>query len=198
VRLALFYKEHTAGMTSLAKYRMRAGVDNLFRAAIVWRPQRGEIEPGVARWQAFMNASARSRAGRRAMLAHREAHALAVGTAGKLRVMADLLAQHHGTRTLIFTEDTAMVYRISRAFLLPAITHHTPVEERHEILQHFRMGEYPVVVTSRVLNEGVDVPGASLAIVLSGTGSPREYVQQLGRIVRRGEGKVAVLAGLEG
>src|SRR6266516_5787602 len=46
VCLALLYKEHTAGMTSLAKYRMRAGVDNLFRAAIVWRPQRGEIEPG--------------------------------------------------------------------------------------------------------------------------------------------------------
>jgi superfamily II DNA or RNA helicase len=121
------------------------------------------------------------------------ARALAVGTAGKLRVMADLLAQHHGTRTLIFIEDTAMVYRISRAFLLPAITHHTPVEERHEILQHFRMGEYPVVVTSRVLNEGVDVPEASLAIVLSGTGSPREHVQRLGRIVRRREGKVAVV-----
>jgi superfamily II DNA or RNA helicase len=49
------------------------------------------------------------------------------------------------------------------------------------------------VVTSRVLNEGVDVPEASLAIVLSGTGSRREYVQRLGRILRRREGKLAVL-----
>jgi superfamily II DNA or RNA helicase len=49
------------------------------------------------------------------------------------------------------------------------------------------------VVASRVLNEGVDVPDASIAIVLSGTGSPREYVQRLGRILRRGEGKLAVL-----
>jgi superfamily II DNA or RNA helicase len=147
----------------------------------------------VAGWQAFVRASARSRAGRRAMLAHREARALAFGTAGKLCVLADLLAQHHPARTLIFTEDTAMGYRISQEFLLPAITHHTPVKERHEILQHFRMGDYPVVVTSRVLNEGVDVPEASLAIVLSGTGSPREYVQRLGRILRRREGKLAVL-----
>jgi superfamily II DNA or RNA helicase len=147
----------------------------------------------VAGWQAFVLASARSRAGRRAMLAHREARAIAFGTAGKLRVLADLLAQHHGARTLIFTEDNAMVYRISRAFLLPAITHHTPVKERHAILQRFRTGEYPVIVTSRVLNEGVDVPEASLAIVLSGTGSRREYVQRLGRILRRREGKVAVL-----
>ena len=54
-------------------------------------------------------------------------------------------------------------------------------------------GEYPVIVTSRVLNEGVDVPEASIAIVLSGTGSPREYIQRLGRILRRSEGKRAVL-----
>jgi superfamily II DNA or RNA helicase len=147
----------------------------------------------VTGWQAFVRASARSRAGRRAMLAHREARALAFGTEGKLRVLADLLAEHHAARTLIFTEDTAMVYRIARDLLIPAITHHTPVKERHEILQCFRSGEYPVVVASRVLNEGVDVPEASVAIILSGTGSRREYVQRLGRILRRREGKRAVL-----
>ena len=104
---------------------------------------------------------------------------------------ADLLAQHHPARTLIFTDDNATVYRISQDFLLPAITHKTPVKERHDILDRFRSGDYPVIVTSRVLNEGVDVPEASIAIVLSGTGSTREYIQRLGRILRRGEGKLA-------
>jgi superfamily II DNA or RNA helicase len=144
-------------------------------------------------WQDFVKASARSRAGRSAMLAHREARSIAFGTAGKLRVLADLLTQHHPARTLIFTDDNATVYRISHEFLLPAITHKTPVKERHAILSGFRTGEYPVVVTSRVLNEGIDVPEASIAIVLSGTGSSREYIQRLGRILRRGEGKLAVL-----
>ena len=69
-----------------------------------------------------------------------------------------------------------MVYRISREFLIPAITHHTLVKEHHDLRQRFRTGEYPVVVASRVLNEGVDVPEASVAIVLSGTSSWREYV----------------------
>ncbi len=127
------------------------------------------------------------------MLAHREARSIAFGTEGKLRVLTDLLAQHHPARTLIFTDDNATVYRISQDFLLPAITHKTPVKERHAILDHFRSGAYPVIVTSRVLNEGVDVPEASIAIVLSGTGSTREYIQRLGRILRRGEGKLAVL-----
>jgi superfamily II DNA or RNA helicase len=127
------------------------------------------------------------------MLAHREARGIAFGTAGKLRVLADLLAQHHPARTLIFTDDNATVYRISQAFLIPAITHKTAVKERHDILSRFRSGDYPALVTSRVLNEGVDVPEASIAIVLSGTGSTREYIQRLGRILRRGEGKLAVL-----
>jgi superfamily II DNA or RNA helicase len=66
----------------------------------------------VSGWQSFVRASGGSRAGRRAMLANREARALAFGTAGKLRVLADLLAQHHPARTLIFTEDNAMVSRL--------------------------------------------------------------------------------------
>ncbi len=144
-------------------------------------------------WQNFIRESARSKEGRAAMLAHREAREIAFGTDGKLRVLADLLAKHHPARTLIFTDDNATVYRVSQEFLLPAITHQTKVKERHEVLQKFRSGAYPTIVTSRVLNEGVDVPEASIAVVLSGTGSTREYIQRLGRILRKREGKTAIL-----
>jgi superfamily II DNA or RNA helicase len=45
------------------------------------------------------------------------------------------------------------------------------------------------------LNEGVDVPDARVAIILSGTGSAREYVQRLGRVLRKGtdNNKLAIL-----
>ena len=144
-------------------------------------------------WQRFVQASARSQEGRAAMLAHREARQIAFGTEAKLRVLAELLAEHAADRVLVFTDDNKSVYRISQDFLIPAITHQTKVKERHTILQNFRAGAYPRVVTSRVLNEGVDVPEANVAVVLSGTGSTREYVQRLGRILRRGEGKLALL-----
>ncbi|MBD2094948.1 DEAD/DEAH box helicase [Trichocoleus sp. FACHB-591] len=136
-------------------------------------------------WQRFVQASARSQAGRRAMLAHRESKEIALGTEGKLRVLADLLSQHYPERILIFTNDNATVYRISQNFLIPALTHQTPVKERHEILDRFRNGTYKTLVTSHVLNEGVDVPEASVAIILSGTGSQREFIQRLGRVLRR-------------
>ncbi|PSN17268.1 helicase, partial [filamentous cyanobacterium CCP5] len=139
-------------------------------------------------WQRFVRASAQSQAGRRAMLAHREAKTIALGTAGKLKSLEDLLAKHYPQRTIVFTNDNATVYRISQDFLLPAITHQTPVKERHSILQAFRNGEFPTLVVSHVLNEGVDVPDAQVAILLSGSGSTREYIQRLGRILRKGSG----------
>jgi superfamily II DNA or RNA helicase len=69
------------------------------------------------------------------------------------------------------------------------------VKERHEILTRFREGEYKSLVASHVLNEGVDVPDARVAIILSGTGSNREYIQRLGRVLRKGndDNKLALL-----
>lgn len=150
---------------------------------------------GLDGWKQFVMMSARTPSGRRAMLAHREAKEIALCTDGKIRVLADLLAKNYPHRTLIFTADNATVYRISQEFLIPSITHQTPVKERHEILTRFRNGDYKTLVASHVLNEGVDVPDARVAIILSGTGSEREYIQRLGRVLRKGteENKLAML-----
>lgn len=141
----------------------------------------------------FIAATSRSEAGRRAFLAYREQRTLSHAAEAKLRLLERLLRQHHQDRVLIFTSDNETVYRIARDHLIPPITHQTKVKERKEILERFHSGEYPFVVTSRVLNEGVDVPSANVAIVLSGTGSTREHVQRLGRILRRGVDKRATL-----
>jgi len=104
-----------------------------------------------------------------------------------------LIHQHRRDHMLVFTSDNATVYRVSRRFLIPAITHQTRVKERQRLLSRFNSGDYPFLVTSRVLNEGVDVPKANIAVVLSGSGSVREHVQRLGRVLRRVEGKHAIL-----
>jgi len=144
-------------------------------------------------WQRFLMLSSQSDAGRRAFLAYRRQRGLALAAPGKLSFLARLLHQHRGDRTIVFTEDNATVYAISRRFLVPAITHQTKVKERSRILAAFNAGELSAVVTSKVLNEGVNVPEANVAIVLSGSGSVREHVQRLGRILRKAENKQAVL-----
>lgn len=166
--------------------------DELIRFRNEFLRQEGIRFGSLDGWQQFVAASG-SLAGRKAMRAHQEARSIAYGTEGKLRVLEAILAEHPDSRTLIFTNDNDAAYRVSREFLIPVITHQTPVKERSAILERFRSGEYQYLATSRVLNEGVDVPEASLAVVLSGTSTEREHIQRLGRILRKSEGKQAVL-----
>jgi superfamily II DNA or RNA helicase len=144
-------------------------------------------------WQMFVAASARSSEGRRAMLAYRESKRIALGTDSKLRVLAELLQRHRREKVLIFTAENEMVYRISQRFLVPSITHETGVKERRAWLEAFNRGEVLALATSKVLNEGVNIPDASVAVVLSGSGSTREHIQRLGRILRKLPGKEATL-----
>lgn len=144
-------------------------------------------------WGQFIMKSSRSPAGRRAMQAFRRQRALALCAPAKLEYVDHLLGRHTGEPALIFTQDNATCYEVARRFLIPAITHQTKMRERGELLTGLASGKYCALVTSKVLNEGVDIPAASVAIVLSGSGSVREHVQRLGRILRQSAGKRAVL-----
>ncbi len=144
-------------------------------------------------WSDFIMRSSRGAKGRRAMQAYRRQRELAFCAPAKLDYVEHLLDRHRDGRTILFTQDNATCYEVSRRFLVPAITHQTKVRERSEILARLAEGSYGAVVTSKVLNEGVDVPEASVAIVISGSGSVREHVQRLGRILRKKDGKRAVL-----
>ena len=144
-------------------------------------------------WRNFIRLAARSKEGRAAFVAHQRAKKIAHHAEEKKSVLAALLHQERHRKILIFTNDNAMAYDLSCSFLLPCITHQTDIKERRYLIQAFASGELPVLVTSRVLNEGVDIPSAEIAVVLAGTGTVREHVQRLGRILRPQPGKQAVL-----
>lgn len=144
-------------------------------------------------WSDFIMMSSRDEAGRRAMKAYRRQRELAFCAPAKLDYVELLLHEHRGDRAILFTQDNATCYEVSRRFLVPAITHQTKVKERSDILAGLAEGRYGAVVTSKVLNEGVDVPDANVAIVVSGSGSVREHVQRLGRVLRKKGDKHAIL-----
>lgn len=144
-------------------------------------------------WKNFLYQSSRTPEGRRAFRAWMLQRQLAQASSAKEEWVWDLILQHRSDRIIVFTQDNELAYRLGRRYLLPVLTHQTRPKEREAYLDAFRLGAYPVLVTSKVLNEGVDVPEASVAIVVSGSGSVREHVQRLGRILRGQPGKVATL-----
>ena len=157
-----------------------------------FREARG-LARGRGGFRQFLREAGRSKEGRRALAAFRESRRILHRAPAKLHAVAHILGRHRAGRALVFTHDNATAYQVSRALLLPVITHQTDAKERRGLLDAFRDGTFPTLVTSRVLNEGVDLPEADVAIVMSGTGTVREHVQRLGRILRRREGKQAVL-----
>jgi superfamily II DNA or RNA helicase len=155
--------------------------------------RRGIRMSDASGWSAFIVQSSQSAEGRRAMSAYRRQRELAFAPTAKLEYLQHLLHTHRNDRAILFTQDNATAYAIARRFLVPVITHQTKVRERSAILAGLADGTFHAVATSRVLNEGVDVPDANVAVVLSGSGSVREHVQRLGRILRKKEGKRATL-----
>jgi superfamily II DNA or RNA helicase len=116
--------------------------------------------------------------------AHHQARLIALNAQAKVSLVGELLQKHRDEKVIVFSEFNAIVETISRHLLLPSITYKTPARERRLVLERFRAGRYSKLVTGRVLNEGVDVPDARVAIVVSGSAATREYIQRLGRILR--------------
>ena len=141
----------------------------------------------------FVKRSGRDSEARRALTARNQAMDIALNSSSKIAYLKQLLKSNPDEKTLIFTSHNKLVYNLSKDMLIPAITHQTPQEEREDILGRFHSGDYKRIITSRVLDEGVDVPDASMAIILSGSGSNRQFVQRLGRILRKSPGKEAFL-----
>ncbi len=144
-------------------------------------------------WQQFLRKAHQSPQGKEAFTAYLKQKKLSQSSENKYHYVWDIITKHKSDRILIFTQDNETAYTIGRKFFLPVLTHHTKVKEREFFLNSFRQGDYRILVTSKVLNEGVDVPEANVAIVVSGSGTVREHVQRLGRILRAKEGKRAIL-----
>ena len=146
--------------------------------------QLGFQVPSMYNLKRLIMMSNKNRIAREAMLARNKANEIALNSQSKINELKKILQQHKNTKTIIFTQNNKMVYDLSNRFLIPCITFKTVKDERRDVLERFKSGRYNAVVTSRVLDEGVDVPDAELGIIMSGTGSGRELIQRLGRVLR--------------
>jgi superfamily II DNA or RNA helicase len=135
-------------------------------------------------FEALIRSAGHDPAARLALRSHREARMLAMNAERKVQKVEELLAQHRNDKVIVFSEWNVLVHDISRRLCLPAITYRTQADERRDILDKFRAQKYSKLVTGRVLNEGVDVPDANVAIIVSGSSTTREYIQRLGRVLR--------------
>ncbi len=166
----------------------------------VYRALRGQFATAYAAhqrsrpasgWHDFVKSAQRSQHGRSALAAWRGARGVLAYPLGKRAALREILARHAGDRVLVFTADNATAYTIARELLVTPITCDIGRAERARSLERFRSGEASVLVSSQVLDEGLDVPDAEVAVIVGGTGSARRHVQRVGRVLRPRPGKRA-------
>lgn len=144
-------------------------------------------------WQDFIFHASRSKEGRQALKSFQIQKQISFTAYNKFIKLIEILYNHQNERILIFTNDNKTAYRLSHNFLLPVITHEIKIAERKKILENFTEGKWNIIISTRVLNEGVDLPAASVAVIISGNSTVREHVQRLGRILRKKKNKTAYL-----
>jgi superfamily II DNA or RNA helicase len=144
-------------------------------------------------WQEFVFAASQSPEGRAALSAWRRTQRLVSFTRAKADAVRRLLERHSQARVLIFTADNESAYAIARENLVMPITCEITRAERARALEAFGKGELRALVSARVLNEGIDVPDADVAIIVAGVHGQREHVQRVGRLLRPTPGKRAVV-----
>jgi superfamily II DNA or RNA helicase len=151
-----------------------------------------EAAPGAS-WADFVTAASRSDEGRRALAAWRRSRVIVRYAGEKRSIVHDLLLKHSDSRILVFAADNDTAYAVAKAHLVQPITCDIGLRERTQALQRFSSGELRILVSARVLNEGIDVPAADIAIVVGGSQGSREYIQRVGRVLRPSEGKRAIV-----
>jgi RNA polymerase primary sigma factor len=102
-------------------------------------------------------------------------------------------------RTLVFTDTVEQAEAAAGALRAGGVAAEEihgdlPRTKRRIRLARFRTGELQAVVAPRVLDEGVDVPDAELAVVLAAFRTRRQMIQRLGRVLRlKPDGRAAKL-----
>ena len=110
---------------------------------------------------------------------------LAATTPTKTKVVRKIMEMHPDEPTLIIGAYIDQLEEIAEELDVPVIDGKTGNAKREKLYQQFRDGELQTLVVSKVANFSIDLPGASVAIQISGTfGSRQEEAQRLGRILR--------------
>lgn len=125
---------------------------------------------------------------RRTVMAEARAKEAVVGS------ISNSLAALSGT--LVFTETKASANRLAYIVnrLTPAfpLTSESPQHEREEKLRDFARGRLKVLSAPRILDEGIDVPEAELAVIVAASSSRRQMIQRMGRVIRlKADGRAA-------
>ncbi len=130
-----------------------------------------------------------------ALKAHAKMRMVVQMSESKLAKVREIVSRElrRGSKILVFTQYVEQAKKLAEVLDAPLLIGELDTATRKRVLDDFKSGRSRVLVVTTVGDEGLDIPDANVGILVSGTGSRRQFVQRLGRLLRPGEGKEARL-----
>ncbi|ALS28818.1 DEAD-like helicases superfamily protein [Paenibacillus sp. 32O-W] len=114
--------------------------------------------------------------------------------AAKVELVLHVLKQHFlkGQRWIVYCDNRGQLGEVLTLLLnngFDAYEYHSDMEgDKEATLRYFAING-GVLVSIKCLDEGVDIPATTHALIIASSKNPREFIQRRGRILRRAEKK---------
>lgn len=114
---------------------------------------------------------------------------------GKERLAVNILQSEYkeGDKWLVYCEDKTQLESILQQLReknLHVNEYHTSMESDMDATLDWFKKHGGILVSIRCLDEGVDIPDISHALVLASSQNPRQFIQRRGRVLRKAPGKM--------
>jgi superfamily II DNA or RNA helicase len=120
---------------------------------------------------------------------------IAKKSAVKIGLAANIIKENYteGERWLVYCEDQEQLKDVTKAIKkigIDPLVYYSDMEgDSEQTLKLFQM-QGGVLVSIRCLDEGIDIPSISHALILASSQNPRQFIQRRGRVLRKHASKV--------
>lgn len=121
-----------------------------------------------------------------ALRIHSKLRLLVANSRNKIKKAVEIAKKElmSGNKILIFTQYIEQARKISEELNAYLLTGELDSRTRKRVLMEFKRKPSGILVVTTVGDEGLDIPDANVGILVSGTGSRRQFIQRLGRLLR--------------
>jgi superfamily II DNA or RNA helicase len=157
-----------------------------------WRKRTQAIKLEIARQKT--DSDGRKILSERAKMMLIQRSRIAKKAAAKVNLAVHVLQQNFeaGQSWLVYCEDSDQLGHVLRALAdsgMSAVEYHSNMSGDREATMKWFRSFGGILVSIRCLDEGVDIPAVSHALILASSQNPRQFIQRRGRVLRKAPGK---------
>lgn len=116
----------------------------------------------------------------------------------KFDIAREIIAKHKNDKIIVFNQfnnQTSKLYWVLLEEDVSCRVIHSGIsnELREQYLTEFKYNKINVLLTSKVLDEGFNIPKLDVAIIMAGDSTDKQTIQRMGRVLRKKDNKNSML-----